>query len=114
MLMLLDKKLDKVLDLMNLKADITEVVKLRERMHKIEGAQGAVSWITEEMHEIKGEVKTLSNKVEHLETTQVTETSVRKALEEQRKDQRATIMWVAGFLGSLGVLNFVVNLTQGG
>lgn len=41
MLLLLNNKLDQVLKQMSTKADVSEVLKLRERMHNVEGSAGA-------------------------------------------------------------------------
>lgn len=114
MLLILDKKLDKVLDLLNSKADLSEVQKLRERMHKVEGSMSSVVWLIDQSKEMKEGLRDLKRQVEHLESTQVTEGAVRRALNEQRDAQKRTIQWAVGILASLGIVNFVVNLAQGG
>lgn len=113
MLISLNAKVEKVIDLLNSKADQAEVLKLRDRMHKVEGGQSAVVWLNEQLHDVRSEVRKLDEKVDHLESTQVTEGAVRKALEEARLEQRKTIQWVVGLLASLGGVNLWINITQG-
>lgn len=117
MLILLNEKVDDVLRSLQTKADQDEVLKLRDRMHKVEGAQvtttSAVSAMVERFRENRDDVVDLRSKVETLEVNHVSEEAVAEALEKHQAKQRNTFRWAVGLLTSLGVVNLLVNAFQG-
>lgn len=118
MLILLNEKVDDVLRGMQSKADQTEVLKLRERMHAVEGVQqtttSTLATLIDRASENRDAVLELRAKVETLEVNQISEEAVAKALQEHQTKQRNTFRWAVGVLTSLGIVNILVNALRGG
>jgi hypothetical protein len=114
MLFLLNGKVDQILDTLSKKADVDEVKSLRERMHKVEGGQAMFGNVIEMVNEIRGLYREMLGRVTTLETEQVSEEAVKKAIDKRTDQTRSTIRWAAGLVGTLIGGNIVITLSRGG
>lgn len=113
MLNLLNNKLDRLLEEIDKKADQAEVLKLRDRMHKVEGTQAVLMNFVETMKEQREDLHAIDGRVTRIEASTMSEAAVETALANQRKEQRTLLFQLGGLLGIPIIGNIVINVIQG-
>lgn len=113
MLILLNNKVDKVLDDLGQKASQVEMMKVRDRLHTLEGNNAVLTGLLELAKENKNGIRELSFRIDEVETNQVSSDKVDAALAKQRQEHRTLLFQVCGVIGSLGLINIVINIVQG-
>lgn len=116
----LDRKVDQLLDrTKNVENDHQEIIKLRERMHAVEGKHAVFSNLLEEFKKSNEMIDKMDQRLEIVERDQVTASAVKRALEDheaavdkktERREKR--IFAVLGLLASVGALNLLLNIFQ--
>ena len=61
----------------------------------------------------KSIIEDFGERVTKLEMAHESEERVKEALEKYQAKQTSTFRWVMGFIGSLGLVNLILNLSQG-
>lgn len=116
----LERKVDTLLDrTKNVEHDHEEILKLRDRMHIVEGKHGVFTNLLEEYKKSNTMMERLDERLEAVEANQMTSQAVKQALEEhedrvstktERREKR--IFAALGLLGTTGIVNLLMNLTQ--